>query len=239
MLSFMLQKEFFSFTRIVLIPRTPSLEKVSVDRYRFCFLASSGWFTHSPRKSENSPTVRYLRMISSDTSVMGSKICERISSLSGPSDPLSLWCLVYPENFGTVRRLTVSSKKKKLTRPFIERYCFRVILKRLNGLLESLSRSNFLDTPNVKAFKPKYIERSEVTSERCQKTESSIKFSSSQRNLPHRYLTKIRRFPCENTVQRRKIPVSRFILFTMWKESIGPRKEVKTSDGLETKLKFR
>lgn len=90
----------------------------------------------------------------------------------------------------------------------------------------SLDRILALGTPNASAFKHKYIVMSEVISERCQKIFHSSLLSSSQSNLPNRYRTSVDRFPCEKTVQPRKIPVSRLILFTIRKEINGPRNEV-------------
>lgn len=204
------------------------------------FLESSSGKLHSPPKREILPTVRYSQKNSFDTLTSGSKISERLYSLSRPRLPLSLWCFVYPENFGTLRRVTVSSKKKKLHRPFSVRYCCLVtnMKPKLSFRKVALFRMSLLDTPNANAFKHKCIELSEVISERVHHTLDSIVFKLSQNNFPNKYRTNADRFPWENTVHRRKIPFSRSILFTMWKDRRGPRKEVKTSDGFDTKLKF-
>jgi hypothetical protein len=194
--------------------------------YRFCFLASSGWNTTPPWKSVITPTVRYSKMIPNISSYKGSKMGEKETSLSNVlNDPLSLWCLAYPEYFGTFRNMTSSCLKKKLTLPFILRYCCLEILFSPKGFFSNLSLNIFLFKPNAKAFKPKYIVLSRVISERCQKISLSRLLSSSQSSFPHRYLTSVRRFPCEKTDQKRIVPLFRSMLFTIRYRIIGPRNE--------------
>jgi hypothetical protein len=137
------------------------------------------------------------------------------------------------------RRVIVSSRKNQFTRPLSVRYCcLEMNINPRNCPASRRRRKSLFETPNTKAFKLKYIVESLVTSGRCQKTELSKELSSSHSNLPNRYRTSVDRFPCENTIHRRKIPVSLFILFTIGKEINGPRKEVNTSDGLDTVMKL-
>jgi hypothetical protein len=80
--------------------------------------------------------------------------------------------------------------------------------------------------------------RSFVTSGRQKSIRFSIALSSSHSNLPNKYRTSTGRLPCEKTIQRRKVDLSRFTLSTMEYWINGPRNEVKTSDRVETSRKL-
>lgn len=104
-----------------------------------------------------------------------------------------------------------------------------------NGDFSSRLLRSDLGTPKFRAFKLMKIVMSFVISERCQNIFRSSEFNSSQSSFPYRYRTRVDRFPCEKTIQRRKVPLSLFIYCTMGKDFRGPRNEVKTSDGLVTR----
>jgi hypothetical protein len=211
-------------------------DNLGIDR--FCLLASSGRNTNSPAKSLISPTVRYMYKTSSDTSLKGSTTSGKSSSRLRFTEPLSLWCLAYPEYLGILRRLTVSSMRKKFTQPFMPRNWRCDGQSNPKGFVNRRNRRATLETPLLTAFKLLKMNLFRVTSGNEYNISISDFESESHNHFPNKNLVSVVRFPCEKTVQRRIIPFSWFMSCTTRNWFSLPRTEAKASLGVETLMKF-
>lgn len=173
-----------------------------------------GLYREPPAKKYDLPVVRKSSMSTSFDLKEGMNSSGRLKLSSrecGLIEPLSLWCLEYPEYFRTFERITSCLMTRRNSCPFRDTYCEWLGKETKKGIFPNLSLIVTLGIPCDLALKQAIIVGSAITPGEERKNSNSSLVNSSQSHFPKSVRTIVPNFPEEKIRNLSAVPLLRSV----------------------------